>query len=594
MSEPSSEIPQHEEAGPQIADASEKTSPEKTFQEKNSEAGNQQYYGRDHWKNTGETFIKDDHLCFLPQQEIARIHHVSEDVYREDGYNTGTQRSYLVDVDEKRVERGIQLAIDVNDESVDPQIKELPGLKRVPIPFLWNLLGVDPESVGNKGYTFDERACISEPLRGKKLTYPDRELVGETTLGVSFGKVIVDKETLISMQQKTLEYLEAQVKEGEMPQAILDAAIGILKYTNNAPEDTDQKTSGDSPQGPKVERKWWKLFSTDKWQAKGQVGQDENYLFYQDGKLKKQNRQRQIVIASLDLEDQSRQNLVLTKTAWNILRRAPLSVPGYVDTIGITDTSGFASLSSEKPVQDKKGVWRVEAKTLSADSQTLDQMQKLIRSYVEKQVADGRMDTDILAAVDGILKYKHGTLEPSYYRGSDLVYRIKGKEKRFVEKREPTLVGKIAEEANKTQGLSQVEATPDEIKRYLGSKNLPAGASIRNLNFEFNGARATMTGFVNVPIPFVGGKINFHLELANDQSGNGVTVTNYSVDTTSGSLRSRLDKIEPYLKNINSFIADDVNEQLQYRNGSLRVLGIVIIEDSKFAFKVQNSAQAAA
>ena len=610
MSEPSSEIPQARPdlenlarsgndtpeamgngSDQRIADASEKTSPEKTFREKNSEAGNQQYYGKDHWQNTGETFIKDDHLCFLPQNEIARTHHqVSKG-----GVHT------LVEVDEKRVERGIQLAIDVNDESVDPQIKELPGLKRVPTPFLWNLLEVDPESVGNKGHTFDERAYISEPLKGKKLTYSSRELVGETTLGVSFSQVIVDKETLISMQQRILEYLEAQVKEGEIPQAILDAARGILRYANSAPEDphikklgTNQKTSGASPEDPKVERKWWKLFSTDKWAVKGQVGQDENYLFYLDEKLKKQNRQRQVTIADSDPEDQTGKKLILTKTAWDILRRAPLPVPGYINSIGIVDTSGFASSSLEKPVQDKKGLWRAEAKTLSADSQTLDQMQKLIRGYVEKQVADGRMGTDVLAAVDGILKYKHGTLEPSYYRGSNLIYKIRGKEKRFVEKREATLVGKIAEEANKAQGLSQVEVTHDEIKRYLDSKNLPAGASIRNLNFEFNGTRARMTGIVNVPIPFVGGKINFNLELANDQGGDGVIVTKYSVDTTSGSLRSRLDKIEPYLKDINNFIVDDINEQLRYQNGSLRVLGIAITEDGKFAFRVQNSAQAAA
>lgn len=588
---------QHEEAGP----PSEKTSPEKTFQEKNSEAGNQQYYEKDNWKNTGEIFIKDDNLCFLPQQEIARTHLVFENEYSDDGHILTEQHHYLVDVDEKRVERGIELAIDVNNESVDPQIKDLSGLKRVPTPFLWNLMEVNPESVGNKGHTFNERAYISEPLKGKKLTYPGRELVGETTLGVSFEKVIVDRETLINMQQKALEYLETQVKEGEMPQAVLDAARGTLRYINNAPEDphiqklgTNQKTSGASSEDPKVEQKWWKLFSTDKWAVKGQVGQNENYLFYQDDKLKKQNRQRQVTLAVLDPEDHGGQNLVLTETAWNILRRAPSPVPGYTDTIGITGTAGFAALSSEKPVQDKKGLWKAEAKTLSADSQTLGQMQKLIHSYVEKKVADGRINADILATVDGILKYKHGTLEPARYEGDKLVYRIKGKERRFVEKREPSLVEKLAEEAKKTEGISTIEMTENDIKRYLASKSLPAGASIRNLNLEFNGARTRMTGFVNVPIPFMGGKINFNLELANNQNDDGITVVNYSVDTKSGSLRSRLDQIEPYLRDINNFIVDDINEQLQFHGGFLGVLGVTIAEDGKFAFRVQNSAQAVA
>ena len=125
----------------------------------------------------------------------------------------------------------------------------------------------------------------------------------------------------------------------------------------------------------------------------------------------------------MDPEDQTGQGLVLTKTAWDILRKVPSRVPGYTDTIGITDTSGFASLSSEKP-QEKKGHWKAEAKPLNTDSQTLSQMQKLIRGYVEKQVADRRMEADVLTTVEGIMKYKHGTLEPLRYEGDKLVYPL--------------------------------------------------------------------------------------------------------------------------------------------------------------------------
>ena len=540
----------------------------------------------DKWKGSGSLRMNGDYLSYLPEMKRRENPFAPGNKYYDNFERYGVDYDpeefpYLFRKDMKKIcGRRFKLAAVPDPEFIDPEVAKMTELKKVPDPIVWSILEANPDSADNK-YQFKYGV--------------------EGDLGDSWNGVTVDKETLVNMQQKTLEYLETQVNAGEMPQAILDAAKGILRYSNSAPEDhhikklgTDQKTSGGNPEDPRVEMRWWKFFATDKWSIKGQLGQDENFLFYQDEKLKRQNRQRRIIIADSDPEDQTEQKLVLTKTAWDILRRGPSPVPGYVDSIGITDASGFASQSSEKPAQDKKGVWKAEAKTLSADSQTLGQMQRLIRSYVEKQVTDDRMGADMLAAVDGILKYKHGTLEPLRYEGDKLVYRIKGKEKPVVVERPPSLIDKIAEETENNQGLSQVEATPDEIKRYLSSKSLPAGASIRNLNFKFNGARATMTGFVNVPIPLVGGKINFNLELANNQNGEGVTVTNYSVDTKSGTLRSRLDQIEPYLKNINSFIADDINEGLQYSNKFLRVLGLSITPEGKFAIKVQNSVQAAA
>ena len=139
-----------------------------------------------------------------------------------------------------------------------------------------------------------------------------------------------------------------------------------------------------------------------------------------------------------------------------------------------------------------------------------------------------------------------------------------------------------------------VDVTPDEVKRYLASKKLPAGASIRNLNFEFNGAQATMAGFIDVPIPFMGGKIHFNLELANNPDGSGLEVTKHHVETKSGTLRSKLGDLEANLSNINGFISDDINEQLRYHDPFLRVLGLSITPDGQFSIKVQNSNQAAA
>jgi hypothetical protein len=92
------------ETGHEITGTKEKTPSKQTFREKNSEAGNQQYCEEDHWRNTGEIFIKDDHLCFLPQNEIARVHDVFENQYSADGSTLIDRHRYIVEVDKKRVD----------------------------------------------------------------------------------------------------------------------------------------------------------------------------------------------------------------------------------------------------------------------------------------------------------------------------------------------------------------------------------------------------------------------------------------------------------------------------------------------------------
>lgn len=564
----------------------------------------------DKWIDSGSLQINGDYLSFKPESKRRENPYVpgnkDYDNFERYGvdYDPEEFPGLFLDAVKKRVERGFKLAAVPDPELVDPEVAKMTELKKVPDPILWTILEANPNSQDKK-YKLTVSVDSLETVRTEVSVYdPDdfQVKVREGDLGYSWKGITVDKETLVNMQHKALEYLEAQVNAGKMPQAVLDAAEGILRYSSSAPEDphikklgTDQKASGGSPENPKVEMKWWKFFATDKWSVKGQLGQaDENYLFYQDEKLKHRNRQRRVTIASSDPEDQTGQRLVLTKTAWDILRRVPLPVPGYSDSIGISNERGFTTLSSERAVQDKKkGIWKSETKPLSTDSLTLSQMQRIIRNYVDKQVTNGRIEADVLATVDGILKYKHGTLEPLRHEGDILIYRIKGKEKPPA-KRLPVLIDKIVNEASNEEPNMSVDVTPDEVKRYLASKKLPAGASIRNLKFEFNGAQAAMTGFIDVPIPFMGGKIHFNLELANNPDGSGLVVTKHHVETESGKLRSKLGDLETNLKNINGFISDDINEQLRYHDPFLRVLGLLITPDGKFSVKVKNSKQAAA
>lgn len=562
----------------------------------------ERHFNPDQWRSTGSLRINGDCLNYLPAFKVGDNPYIpgnkSHDNFEKYGVDTGEHPLLLRSELEKRVERGVELATTPDPEIIDPQIAGMTELKRIPLPVLWEVLEANPNSAQNK-YTFKSSArelVISADYSIQPVFDKDTGEFKEGKVMYAWDGMVVDKETLITMQQKALEYLETQVKERQMPQAILDAAKGILIYTSNAPEDPDveKKGEGSTQDDPKMEIKWWRLFAADKWTKKGQLGLDGDYLYYQNNKLKKQDRRRRVTIASLDSEDQSGQNFVLTRTAWEILRKVPSRAPGFSDSIAIVNADGLAVKSLEKPLQDKKGRWKVEPDRLVTDSQTLDQMQILIRRYVEKQVAEGRMKADVLGSIDGILKYKLPTLEPvSVYTNGNVIYRLKGKERRFVEKREPTLVGKIAEEANKAQGLSQVETVPDDIKKYLSSKNLPAGSSIKNIGIEFSGTGATLTGIVDVPIPFVGGKINFLLELANNPESTGLIVTNHHVDTESGNLRSRLGELESSLNDINRSIIDDINEQLQFSNPTLRVQGITLTPDGKFAFRVQNSAQVA-
>lgn len=488
----------------------------------------------DKWKDNGSFSIVDDCLIYQP---------VIKENYFDQPYTTA----------EKKVPRAIELTKPAGNG-------ELMGLKKVPSSILWEILEADtssPEALHILYDSGDNFAFSTEPVKNPN----------NPKAHMGWDRIEVSNGAMRLMQEQAINYLNEEANLGNVPEELLATAEGVLRYSRSAPK---KKGSGNSEEDPKVERKWWKLFSkSDIWTANGQIGQEGDYLYYQDDRLRKQNRQRRVIIASLDPKT-SGQNIVLTKSAWDILKTVPSAYNFWV-----TETS-------EKPVVDKKGKWRVEAKSLETHgSQTLDRMQKLIRGYVGEQVALGTVEPSVLATIDGIFKYKHEILG-------------KIRDTRFVEKREPTLIEKILEEAKPTQGLSQVEVTQGGIKKYLSSKKLPAGASIQNLNFEFDGDRTTMTGFIDVPIPFVGGKINFNLSLANNQSGDGVTVTSYSVDTKSSTLRSRLDQMEPYLKNINSFIIDDVNEQLRLHNKFLRVLGISISPNGNFVFKIQNSAQSIA
>lgn len=595
QSEKKSPVKDHDQQNEDDSKAEKNPTGGKLFQEALRESyangGSGKDFKKDSWKNTGEISTQDDFLTFLPQSGVNRRYH-------EQGRGPNGYIFYEFGITDENTQlaRGIQLTADA--ESL---VEEPSGFKRVPTPFLWKVLETNPDSVGKRGITFDEAAYAEHPLQAK-MYKPDNGLgslivegydyVGDTEFNLSWKQVTVDKETLVKMQQKTIEYLAQQVQDGQMPQEMLETAKGILNAhkASNTVEDKWQtdRGSGTSIEDPKLHSTFLQL--TETWKPTGNIRQEGDLLVYDDEKYRKKGERREVELATIDQKSEDTGKKMLTEQAWDILKVVP----------GATDVGPYQLTLTEATsdaIQDRKGTWKKFIKPFTTDSQSLSKMQQMIRSYAEKQVTDGHMDSDVLKTIDGLIKYKHSTLRPVRVSDGDqgnVDYSLRYKRQTpvFVERpRERTLVEKVAEAANTSEPISNVDVTDSDISRYLGEKNLPFGARIKNLVIGFKGNTATMAGIVKVPIF---GNVNFNLELANSSDGSGLVVTRHNVDTKSGTLRSKMGDLETSLRNINSFISEDINEQLRYHNPSLRVLGLSISPDGKFSAKVQNSQQVAA
>lgn len=523
---------------------------------------------KDRWTQDGRLSLEGDYLFYLPSIKNPPFNLEYWRQYRPWEYQQRTEK------------RGFQLGMRPDPENMASEAVAVDGLKKIPTPLFWAILEADP-SAAVKTYTLlsgkGNYGIFSPTLRVVD-PYRDRDQRAAKVMDV-WEKVEVDKEIFRLIQNKVVVYLEEKVAQGEMPEGLLKTARGILRFYHTAPIAPDlnelrthKKQTGETSENPKIEFDLGALYPTDKWEVKGELRQEDEHLVYQDERLKHQNRQRQITIAALDAQDQNRQNFVLTKTAWKIL----LHIPSSYYSGGI---------STERPFLDKKGRWKVEVKTIEADGETLVKMQKFIREYINKQVAAGRMNSDILTTVDGIQHYKHSTLELGYDPVSHSAsYRIKAKEG-HVRTKPMDLIDKVAKEVSNRPEATGVEVTGDDIKKYLQTKQLPAGSSIQNLQIEAGDSQAIIKGVIDVPIPFFGGKVEFNLELTNGLDGKSLLVKSSQVVATSGQLRKRLADFERQLGNITAFILDDLNRQL--RTKGIEVSGITITRSGNFSLNIQ-------
>lgn len=258
----------------------------------------------------------------------------------------------------------------------------------------------------------------------------------------------------------------------------------------------------------------------------------------------------------------------LTKTAWDILRTVPSEIqPVLLAKLRIRSSEYFSTFSTEKVSLDKKGRWRTEAKPLDTDVNTLKKMQQLIQQFVAEEVARGAMSQDILATVDGIIEYKHGTLEPwalgrapdGVMYSDEVIYRIKEKPRPVTIPTPGGLVGKIIEAKREDPEKDAVAVSGQDIEGYLRTKQFPHGAHLKSLKIEARNSIGTIQGNINVPIPFVGGDVLFRLDIENNHDKSGLVVKNHSIHSTSGTIQGRLGEISPYLTQINKLILDDLN-----------------------------------
>jgi len=87
--------------------------------------------------------------------------------------------------------------------------------------------------------------------------------------------------------------------------------------------------------------------------------------------------------------------------------------------------SGGRELTFSEAIQDKKGIWAIEARSLKTDTRTLTEMQAKILEYVGFKVENGQMDLEVYQIIQGVVKYKHATLKPKGHIDLLPVYRTR-------------------------------------------------------------------------------------------------------------------------------------------------------------------------
>lgn len=515
--------------------------------------------GVDNWDKKGRLMRRGDFFIFYPSDNPLKV------------YN------------EPKCAR---IAVPSESDTLSPEVRELKMLNKIPTPLVWEILEADLRSFVWK---------IDFPS-GETYSLVARKLENELPYTLTYAPIKTDVETAVRMREEILDYLKDEVKKENMPEQLLETAEGLVEFLPKAPLNRSlvklergRGRRGGSRNDPIIEQKF--IYTTswnDFWDSRGEVKRAGQYIVYK----RKDRSLRNVQIVVGDKEGR----FCITKTAWNILR----TVPGDSEEISIRDSLDMPVLSLGK-AHLRKGKWRMRARPLVIDTAVLKKSQELIKDYIAKEVDAGRLPQKALDTVNGIIRFKHSTLEPypfyrrlHRYEGSlRKTNRVKQKEKPKPPKEEvkevtyerPKLIKTIIEQAR--AGRSEVVARPSDLEDYLKPKTFPMGAGFKRLNISTAENSGKIEGVINVPIPIVGGDINFYFEVRNDTGGKRLRIENPKLNTESGFLQEQLGTIWPYLENINSLIIDDVDEQL--RSERLQVTGISITKKGEFSLQIRRA-----
>lgn len=356
--------------------------------------------GADVWRHQGQLTLKGDFVLYFPPK---------------DG-QLNSEREIIGP-------RAYRLGLAVESPQTTDEKGRIEGLLKIPSPLIWEALEVSDE---NKVVDFPSTRAVSLlPYHGDPFAN-----LADSKVVLFSEKSRVEGIMIGRIQSLAIEYINRQVQEGQIPQDLLDTAIGLLKYTKKAPEDPllhklkqKSEASGRSPEEPLVIKKGGMgPIGGEILEAYGaRVYIDGNRLIHQSERLKRNNQKRCITIAVGDGG-----KLFLTKTAWHIIGTIPERVPGQLmDEHLFYRPNGGRELTFSEAIQDKKGVWAIEARPLKTDTRTLTEMQAKILDYVRVKVENGQMDSEVSRIIQGVVKYKHATLKSMGHKDLLPVYRVK-------------------------------------------------------------------------------------------------------------------------------------------------------------------------
>ena len=254
---------------------------------------NERTSSADKWTaGNGDLKIDGDFLAFNPHVNRLRNPYstgTTEYDYFEKyqvKYFSGRPSDYFLDQQRRRVERGVQLA--VNSE-VDGE------LEKVLTPMFWEIIEADPESVSgeqfNRYITLDQGDNPVKSVNPVDLKIRNTDsTTREVDVNFSWGRLQVDKQTLIAVQQKAIDYIEGQVALGKIGPDMLAAARSIVE-SHRSPQLVKnvwpQKNSGgSSPEDPKTHLSFLRL--NENW-SKGTIKQEGDALIYTNEGLIKKN-----------------------------------------------------------------------------------------------------------------------------------------------------------------------------------------------------------------------------------------------------------------------------------------------------------------